>query len=149
MFVATWNTAQQYGILFYEKDIQQIEMVQRRAARFVQKDYRRTSSVSSMLHDLDWHSLQSRRKAARLSLLHKIVSGKLNINHQDYLMPGDTRTRNKNSLKFAQILSETDAYAHSFFVRTIPEWNNLPSDIVNIENVHDFRTNVHKFLCNY
>jgi hypothetical protein len=48
-----------------------LERVQRRAARFVTNDYRRTSSVSNMLDDLNWKTLQDRREKARLILLYK------------------------------------------------------------------------------
>lgn len=53
----------------------QIEAVQRRAARWVMSDYSRTSSVTSMLHTLGWRSLQLRRADARLVLMYKIIHG--------------------------------------------------------------------------
>ena len=46
---------------YLQKEIQSIEMVQRRAARWVKSDYRYNSSVTSMLADLQWPSLQHRR----------------------------------------------------------------------------------------
>ena len=36
------------------KDINKLEMVQRRAARFAKSDYCRTTSVSKLLDDLGW-----------------------------------------------------------------------------------------------
>ena len=45
---------------YLQKEIQSIEMVQRRAARWVKSDYRYNSSVTSMLADLQWPSLQHR-----------------------------------------------------------------------------------------
>ena len=44
------------------KDIQQLESVQRRAARFVKKDYRYTTSVTGLLDELGWLPLLERRK---------------------------------------------------------------------------------------
>ena len=44
------------------KDIQQLERVQRRAARFVKKDYRHTTSVTGLLDELGWLPLFERRK---------------------------------------------------------------------------------------
>ena len=49
-------------------DIQQLEFVQRRAARFTMSRYRRTSSVGAMLEELNWEPLASRRRTARLVL---------------------------------------------------------------------------------
>ena len=45
-----------------------IEKVQRRAARFVSNNFRRKASVSEMLHNLGWQSLDSRRQDQRLVL---------------------------------------------------------------------------------
>ena len=50
-----WNRYQQ-------KDINRIEAIQRRAARFVQKDYKRTSSVTSMMEELGWKALHEQRR---------------------------------------------------------------------------------------
>ena len=52
-----------------------IEKIQRKAARFVSNKYGRTDSVSAMLHDLGWHSLNDRRLDQRLILFYKIISG--------------------------------------------------------------------------
>ena len=55
----------------YQKSlIYKIEMIQRRAARC---NYDFHSSVSSMLKDLNWSTLEERRKASRLTLLSRIV----------------------------------------------------------------------------
>ena len=40
------------------KDYDLLEKLQRRSARFVKGDYRTTSSVSQMLHDLGWRDLK-------------------------------------------------------------------------------------------
>ena len=53
--------------------IKQIDMNQRRAARWVVRDYSLTSSVTSIIEDLGWRSLEQRRSYARLSLMFKIV----------------------------------------------------------------------------
>jgi len=43
-------------------------LVQRRAARFVKKDYRHTTSVTGLLDELGWLSLFERRKHSRLTV---------------------------------------------------------------------------------
>ena len=60
----------QYGTLTYvmDKDINKLENIQRRSARFVKGDYRTTSSVTQMLQELGWQDLQSRRRDLRLDL---------------------------------------------------------------------------------
>ena len=59
--VPVWNPHTQ-------DDISKIEMVQRRAARWVLGDYSPYSSVSDMLEKLGWRTLQQRRTDARLVL---------------------------------------------------------------------------------
>jgi hypothetical protein len=50
-------------------------MIQRRAARYVVNRYHNTSSVTSMLEELKWPTLEERRQRARLVLMYKIVNG--------------------------------------------------------------------------
>ena len=49
-----------------DRNTEKLEAVQRRAARFVTGDYRTTSSVSDMISNLGWESLQHRRTEAKL-----------------------------------------------------------------------------------
>jgi len=46
----------------YNNDVHRIENIQRRAARWIMKDYSRYSSVTSMLQQLSWPELQTRHK---------------------------------------------------------------------------------------
>ena len=60
------------------------------------------------------------------------------------LLPADTRTRSHHSLKFKHIRSHTAQYKHSFFVRTVPEWNSLSEACVNADTVTAFQTQLHQ-----
>ena len=51
---------------YQQNDIHRLEMVQRRAARYVTNRYHNTSSVSSMIEQLEWTTLEERRKHSRL-----------------------------------------------------------------------------------
>ena len=42
----------------HTKKTHKIEMVQRRAARWTTNDWNRTTSVSSLLHQLNWQTLE-------------------------------------------------------------------------------------------
>jgi len=54
------------------KDINKLEMLQRRAARFAKSDLRRaTTSIPTV--DLGWKTLSERRKDARLNLFGKVA----------------------------------------------------------------------------
>ena len=49
----------------------QLEIIQRRAARFVLRRYHNASSVTDMLHQLNWESLCQRRAKMRLTMFYK------------------------------------------------------------------------------
>ena len=64
---------------YLQLDINELESIQRRAGRFAMRDYKRDSSVTTMLQTLQWDTLQDRRRKARLTMLHKIRSGLVGI----------------------------------------------------------------------
>ena len=72
--------------LYTDQEINKLESVQRRAARWVTRDYRYTSSVSAMLRDLNWHTLDQRRIDSRLVLLYNITYDLVTIHAFDYLI---------------------------------------------------------------
>ena len=110
------------------KDSKLLEDLQR---RFVKGDFRSRSSVTSMLWDLGWQDLKHRRRDLRLALLYKIVTGHVEITPQDIgLTKADGRTRANHRFKFRAMGANTNAYRHSFAVRTIGDWNSLPSSAV-------------------
>ena len=175
------------------KGIDCVESVQHRAARFVNSDYSRYSSVSSMLTDLNWPSLWSylashagvfrgaRREEIRaplktpaweaksypvsrgpsiflfpaylgrseglcsqgsavkahgicnLGMFFKIHRGQVNISLPYDLtsVPAYGRTRASHDFKVRLPSSSVDAYKQSFYVRSIPAWNALSSDVVS------------------
>ena len=102
------------------KDINKLENIQRRSARFVKGDYRTTSRVTQMLKELGWQDLQSRRRDLRLALLYKVVMGHVGIQPEHASMvTADDRTRAKHQFKFRGVGSSTQAFRHSFAVRTV------------------------------
>ena len=81
----------------FKNNIHNIDMVQRRAARLVCRDYHREAGVvSSLLEKLGWQTLQERRKAARLTLFYKIVN-KLVAVDTGNLLRASTRNTGSNS----------------------------------------------------
>ena len=74
---------------YTQKDINCVESVQRRAARFVCNEYRRTSSVNTMLSNLGLQDLETRRKITDLTTLFKIKTGNVRISFPDDLRAVD------------------------------------------------------------
>ena len=112
------------------KDVNALEGVQRHAARFVTNSYERTSSVTAMLKSLGWESLQGRRRDIRIALMYKIVHAQVAVPTNDLLVKANSRTRANHKYMFRHIPATSAAYKHSFFPRTVPQWNNLPAKAV-------------------
>ena len=78
----------------------ELENVQKRAARFVTRNYSyETGSMTGILEELKWETLQKRRKDNRLILMYKGLKGKARIPTDD-LIPKNRRCRNQHSLVF-------------------------------------------------
>lgn len=123
----------------HKDQIRKIEMVQRRAARYITHRYRNTSSVSTMLEHLQWESLESRRSKIQLTLFYKIVNDLVDIPADSYLTPASGRTRSSHSRKFIQFATSSDTFKFSFFPRTVPSWNNLPASVAEAPSLASFK----------
>ena len=124
----------------YQRDQKhQIEMVQRRSARFVTNRYRNTSSVNNMLDHLGWESHETRRSKLQLIVLYKIVHGLIDIPPTDYLTQTCSRTRTAHKYKYQQYSTSTDCFKYSFFPRTIPLWNRLPAAAAEAPSLVSFK----------
>ena len=58
---------------FRQKDIDKLEKIQR-SERFVTQNYRQTASVTSLIQNLGWTDLKTRRKNSRLVSMFKILN---------------------------------------------------------------------------
>ena len=85
------------------KDIDRLEMIQRRAARFTSQDYSTYSSVSAMLKALGWLPLTIRRQNHRLTLMFQITNDLVAIPTDGIITHADSRTRASHHQKFKQI----------------------------------------------
>lgn len=116
-----------------KSDIGKLERVQNLAIRFVLKDYSRNFSVSTAKRSLGWDSLQHRRRVLRLKFFHNIFHNKTGIDKSCYLMSPDyVSLRTDHSCKIKEISCRTELFKHSFFPKTISEWNKLPKNVVTI-----------------
>ena len=118
--------------------INQLEMVQRRAARFVKQDYTRTSSVTDMLTDLKWDTLQHRRNNTRTTMFFKIMHNLVDIIPDPPLI--NAKTVRGHNQRFRQIRARTSIFQNSFFPATIVLWNKLPQDVVDQTSLDAFQS---------
>ena len=112
--------------------IHTLEKVNTAAARFIANNYTYTpGSATRIKKQIPLDHLALRRKTHRLTLMHKITNNHIDINKQEYLHHADTTsTRNTHIHKYHTYGASTNAYKHSFFPRTIRDWNILPQHII-------------------
>ena len=91
--------------------INQVEKVQRTAARWTCRRWRNTSSVGEMLDELEWPSLEARRDRSSLLLFLKIHSCAVSIEKDKYLTPAHSlkSTRSSHSAKYCKYQTYSDA----------------------------------------
>jgi len=128
----------------HKGNIKKLEGVQRRAARFVKGRYSRFDSVTCMLDDLGWPTLEKRRKDARLILFYKIINNLAAVPYQDVLKEPARCTRKNHSKPFRIIGTNTNQYKFSFFPGTISAWNGLGQICAEAQNINIFKSNLLK-----
>ena len=96
-------------------NIHKLESVLRQAAKWATRYYRYTSSVTSMLQDLNWRTLDQRRIDSRLNMMYKVTHDLVAIPASDYLTPYLRQSRHIHPLAFVQIPTLKDYYKYTFF----------------------------------
>jgi hypothetical protein len=165
-YLSLIRSSLEYGSIIWDpynkKDINTLEQVQRRAARFITGDYRsrKTGCVQRLLTRLKLPTLQDRRQHLRLVYFYKVVEGLVPaLPSENFLKPlGSSRlvrstrnndfvttnpienyTRNNNRCYTIQPC-KTDQFRNSFFIRTAIDWNHLDDNTVNSGSLASFRT---------
>ena len=149
---------------YLHKNINKLEQVQRKAARFVSGDYksRTPGSMQKLLRKLELPPLQVRRQQLRLTLLFKVVEGLVPAMPPEHFFtfskPGrkirptrnssfetsnivNSYTRNNNrSLEIKPC--RTSQQRNSFFIRTAVEWNHLDDSTVSLKTTAAFKAKI-------
>ena len=100
---------------YIQGNIDQLEKVQRRAARFVLSDYDYKSSVTEVITKLGWDSLQVRRQAYRLAIFYKIHYGLVALGAAQLGVQRQQRaSTHTHSLAYEVPLSQTIYHMYSF-----------------------------------
>jgi hypothetical protein len=169
-YIALIISSLEYGAIiwdpFLQSNIDKIEKLQRKAARFISGDYRSRDPgcVTRMLQDNDIVPLHERRKYLRLTFLYKVVEGlvpalphhqfvnktrsRKNVStrkYRDYVTCDTLDNIQVNSTRgFQARQSNTDIYTHLFFPRIIRDWNLLPESTVTSASVEAFKTSLQR-----
>ena len=124
-----------------QKNIDNLEGVQRSAARYVTNTYsdRTPGTVTRLLNKLQWDSLENRRSNNRLQMLFKIDKHLVDLDRAHFYHQGDHRTRGN---KIYQERLDHPAHFNSFFPRTLRQWNKLPPSATTAPTLEAFRTRI-------
>ena len=125
-----------------KKNVAKVESVQRCAARYVKNDFSKESSVTAMLNDLNWDTLQHRRSMAKVTMMYTITNNLVHVDistHQ--LTPLESRTRGHDK-RFYIPKTRTSLLKGAFSPDTIRLWNSLPQDAINSTSVDIFKEKI-------
>ena len=170
-YLALVRSKMEYGCVVWDPyvkaDIDNLESIQRSAARFITKDYRsrHEGCVTDMLHRLELPTLQERRQHQRLAMMYKVVEGQVPAIQPEHYLQRQRQKRTVRARQFSDcvqtnlvenyvtnhskcfkvIHAKTDQFKNSFFIKTVPEWNRLSESIVQTNTVSSFQV-THRLL---
>lgn len=117
---------------YTKRNIEALELIQRKAVRFIYSKYRRTDSPTNLMKENSIPTLEKRRKIHRLKFLFLLNNNKLSVNRDLYLKPLTTRqTRHRQTHSLTPYFARTNIFKYSFFPRTINDWNCLPQSLTS------------------
>ncbi len=132
---------------YHSKDIDRMESIQNKAARFVHRNYNTYDSVTAMKQQLGWQPLQERRFIARQKIMYKTVHELHNLEMPAYITTQSSSRRHHHSHMFDLLRANIDLYRFSYYPRTIRTWNLLPSEIVSAQTIASFTAALTKAIC--
>mgnify|MGYP001792193391 FL=1 len=118
-----------------KSNIDKLEMIQRKGARFVCGDFRRYSSVTEMLQRLQWESLQARRKAYKLVMMYKTANNLVDLSVANF----NLQQSPIHPHKYIQPFTRTDCYKFSYIPSVVRLWNGLPASVAQAPTIGIFR----------
>ena len=125
---------------YLRRDCDQLEWVQRRAARFTYGDYCNRASVTQMLTKLGWRGLEYWRRDPRLALLFKVIKGHVAVTAQTLdLTKADSRTWANHPHKLRTPRARTKSLQSFITHRSISDWNALRAHVVTATTTDSFK----------
>ena len=120
-------------------NINNLEQVQKAAARFVMCDYKRSTSSTHLISQLGWDSLHTRRLLDQCALFFKIHHHLASMPLPPGINLATYHGRHDHALKYSVPKATVDVYKYSFYPRTIWIWNHLPSQVVLCTGLTSFK----------
>ena len=127
--------------------IENLEKIQKRAARFVTGNYTLTEeNTKKNMVALNWPPLSERRARIKLTTLYQARSGAIEIPMVD-LIPANQNTNIVTRTNTHRLLipdSRVDSHRYSFFPDTIRLWNHLPQQVKSCDTITGFKNALEK-----
>ena len=117
--------------------IKQIEQDQRNTARFMLNrpfNCQNPTSVTTMLQQLNWPTLEDRYRASDLILRHKVVNSLLAVPETYH-----PRSPCLVCTRFIPYHCRLNIYQHSCFPRAVNSWNQLPDSLTSLQSLDSFK----------
>ena len=120
-------------------DIDLLEKVQRRAARFTTNNYNLNCDL--LLKNLQWSPLTERRAKSKVTMIFKAKIGLLHIPTKD-LIYNSNNTRAGSSGDFFIPRSGSSEHLYSFYPSSCRLWNSLPASTRDAGSLDTFKRNI-------
>ena len=118
-----------------QSDCVKLENINRQAARLAFKEHRREpGTMTNLLKEKNWPTLEERSTVNRLGMLHKIMHSATPIVDQTVQLSEYQRPRAPNDQQLIRPHCRTLQRSSTFFPRSATEWNTLPQVLVDISD---------------
>ena len=122
-----------------KKKCHRLEMVQRRAARYLFNSCDLSTSPTEMIQRLGWHSLQQRRAYIRLIFFNKSMNGRVAVEFISEHKPQVRDICNNHPLSFISIIDTRRYVQNSYLPRIKDQWNILPASVAMSASLDTFK----------
>ena len=122
---------------YLQKDINEIEKVQRRATKLLH--YLKDKSYEERLKDLDLHTLEYRRTRGDMIVMYKITNGLMDVDASLLFKWKQYSGLRGHSKKVEHTKSNTEIRRNFFTKRVITPWNKLPDYLIKADSVNAFK----------
>ena len=134
-----------------KKDLNTLEKVQRRASKCALGNVGQDMPYEERLKLLKWPLLEQRKLFSSLIECYKTIN---RLNGLDpsafFTFAHDFRPLRANHRFKLKLTSATlNSFKHSFFIRIIDEWNNLPKEVAEAENLNIFKNRLRRYLIDF
>lgn len=95
-------------------------------------------SISELRKRAGITTVNHRMKINRLKFFFRIIHGHYSLDIAKYVTWDTAPVRTKHTKHIKPINYRTDCFKYSFFTKVIDEWNALPNEIVNLNDIKNF-----------